>query len=77
MFLVQVIDGKLSVEGAKALGAKKYEGNDKAIGIWSEIVDDCAAIADDDKCELAGKFYECVGKAAHKRGVDPKKGIDA
>lgn len=76
-FFVQIVDGKVSLEGAKALGAKKYENNEKAIGIWNKIADECASVADDDKCELAAKFIDCTVKAATKLGVDPKKGIDA
>lgn len=71
-----IVDGKVSAEGAKALGAKKYENNEKAIGIWNEIVGECSEIADDDNCELAAKFIDCTISAATKRGVDPKKGIE-
>lgn len=72
---MQIVDDKISSDGFKVIGAKKYEGNDKAIAIFNEMVDECSAVSEAEKCELAFKLMECLVKAAEKRGIDPKKGI--
>lgn len=46
------------------------------MGIFNAMVEECKSVADDDNCELAAKLFECLNKAAVKRGVDPKKGIE-
>lgn len=73
----QIVDRKLSVDGLKALGAKKYEGDEKAIATFNEMVAECESIADPDTCELGPKLADCMIKAAVKRGIDPKKGIQS
>ncbi|XP_031634711.1 general odorant-binding protein 19d-like [Contarinia nasturtii] len=70
-----LVDGKLSVEGAKAIGAKKHEGNPKNTALFYEMVDECQTVADPDRCEAATKFMGCMVNAAVKRGVDPKEGL--
>ncbi|XP_055326703.1 general odorant-binding protein 19d-like [Sitodiplosis mosellana] len=70
-----LVDGKLSIDGLKALGAKKHEGNDKAIATFNEIVAECENISDSDACELGAKLMECMLNGAVKRGIDPKEGI--
>lgn len=72
-----MVDGKMSVEGAKAVGAKKYEGNAKNIETYNEMVDECQSVSDPNKCEAAAKLMECMINAAVKRGVDPKEGLKA
>lgn len=72
---MQIADDKISIDGFKLIGAKKYEGNDKAIATFNEMVDECQSVSDSDKCELGFKLMECIVKAAEKRGIDPKKGI--
>lgn len=75
--LLQIDGGKFSPDALKAVGAKKYEGNDKAIAIFNELVEECKNLSHDDKCELAAKISECMHGAAVKRNIDPKKGIQA
>lgn len=75
--LLQLVDGKISIDGFKALGVKKYGDNAKAIGIFNEIVDECANVSGSDNCELTGNLIQCVHEAAVKRGIDIKKGIQA
>ena len=75
MLQFQIVDGKLSVDGLKTLGAKKHEGNDKAIATFNEMVAECGSISDPDACELGAKVMECMINGAIKRGIDPKEGI--
>lgn len=75
MLQFQIVDGKFSADGLKALGAKKHEGNDKAIATFNEMVAECESISDPDTCELGAKVMECMVNAAVKRGIDPKEGI--
>lgn len=64
------------MDSFKALGAKKYEDNAKAIEIFNELVDECANVTGSNKCELSGKLIECMIEATKKRGIDSKKGIE-
>lgn len=59
----------------KAIGAKKHEGNEKAIATFNEMVAECETISDPDVCELGAKVMQCMVDGAVKRGIDPKEGI--
>lgn len=73
----QLVDGKVSVDGLKAIGMKKYGDNMKAIDIFNEIVDECDEVTGADNCELSAALIECMYGEVTKRGFDPKKGIEA
>lgn len=73
----QIADGKVVVDVLKAIGAKKYAGNDKAIEIFNEITDECADTTGPDNCELSGNLIQCMNDAAIKRGLDPKTQMKA
>lgn len=60
----------------RAIGLMKYEGFEKAIATFDEMIGECKSVADADKCELAAKVSSCFRNAAEKRGIDPKKGIE-
>lgn len=72
-----MVDGKISVDGLRAIGMKKYGDNMKAVGLFNEMIDACADVSGDEKCELSAALIECMINEAKKRGVDPKKGIEA
>lgn len=72
---LQITDGKFSIDGMKALGAKELEKDPKALGILNEMISDCESVSDPDICEQSMKMMECMIEAGLKRGIDPKKGI--
>lgn len=77
LFEFQIADGKVVVDVLKAIGEQKYAGNDKAIGTFKEISDECAGVSGSDHCELSANLIECMNNAAIARGVDLNKGIQA
>lgn len=64
------------MDALKAIGVKKYADNAKAIGIFNELVDECANVSGSNKCELSANLIECMINASTKRGIDAKKGIE-
>lgn len=74
--VLQLVNGKVSAEGLKGVGAKKYAGNEKAIAIFNEMVGECTDVTGSDACELSSNLVKCMHGAITKRGYDPKKGIE-
>lgn len=72
---LQLVNGKISAEGFKAVGAKLYEGDEKSIKVFNELIDICSSVTDPDECDLSAKHAECMIGEAMKRGIDPIKGI--
>lgn len=68
-----VQNGKLSVDGAVAVAKMAYEANEEAMGKAREIANECANVADADRCELVPKLLTCVRDAIVKRGYDLKQ----
>lgn len=48
----------------------------KLLQTLSELEQECASIADENRCELSAKIMQCMLDGASKRGIDPKKGIE-
>lgn len=73
----QIVEGKVEVDVLKAIGAQKYDTDDKAVELFSEISEECANVTGADHCELAANLIECMNTAAATRGVDLNKGMKA
>lgn len=70
--IYQIKDGKISIDDIKAIA---YDDDEKTIATLTELGQECASIADENRCELSAKIMQCMLDGASKRGIDPKKGI--
>lgn len=73
----QLVNGRISIDGIKAIGEKKYGENEKVLAIFNEIAGECTSVTGFDACELSGNLVQCMHKALKKRGLSAKKGIPA
>lgn len=76
MYLLQIVNGRLSFGHMRQLGAKELEGDSKALNILNGMIDECERkVTDPDLCEQSCKMMDCMTKTGLQRGIDPKKGI--
>lgn len=68
-----VKNGKPNVDGAVELAKMAFDGNDKAMKMAKEIGEECAHVADSDRCELSYKMMACAQEAITKRGINPNE----
>ncbi|CRK97183.1 CLUMA_CG010580, isoform A [Clunio marinus] len=63
-------DGKLSKEGFLEFASVIIDGDAGKMKVAEELANECGAIRDDDRCELAYKAGGCVKMAGMKRNID-------
>ncbi|KFB36232.1 hypothetical protein ZHAS_00003343 [Anopheles sinensis] len=68
-----VSNGKtFQVEGFLELSKVLMKGDDSKMETAKEIADDCKAMANDDRCELAVDILNCLKDSAEKHGIELK-----
>lgn len=68
-----MIDGKTSLEGGESSTKIEHDGNKKAIEMTKEVIEECDAVSDPDRCEFTAKLMACGQQSSVKHGLDPKK----
>lgn len=68
----QIKDGKINGDVLKANILKEHAGNEKAVGPVNEVVAECQAINNPQRCELAYQLVDCLMKSYAKHGNAPK-----
>lgn len=66
-------ENKMSIGALKTLVLTKFSEDGNAITTINELIDECGAIAGDDRCELAHNILECLNNGAKKRGINKKQ----
>lgn len=66
---LQIKDGKIVKDVLKANLLKEAGANDKIV---NELVADCHALTNAQKCELASQLIDCLSKSNAKHGKSPK-----
>lgn len=66
-----VKNGKPSAEGAIELAKTAFEGNERAMNFVKEVSNECGAVEDADRCELALKMMICGKGVMTKLGINP------
>lgn len=61
----QIRDGKINAGALKAEIIMEHGGNEKAAPV-NEIVSDCEALHNSQRCELAFQLMDCVAKSYAK-----------
>ncbi|CAO1403010.1 unnamed protein product [Diamesa serratosioi] len=65
-----IVDGKMSKEGLMNYAKMMVDEDSEKLKVAEQICNDCAAISDADRCELAMKLENCIVASSKKRNVD-------
>lgn len=63
-------DNKFSSEGFIEMVNKQYSGDTGKLQIAQEVVKDCEAMADSDRCEAGAKICKCLSESTTARGLN-------
>lgn len=69
----QMKDGVLQIDVANEIAKKAFGSDEQTVAIITKINEECAALEDPDRCEVAHKRFVCAKEGAEKNGLLHKK----
>lgn len=73
LYIIQIKDGNVYVEGAIRLGRMIFDDNEEAIKAATEVAHECETVTDSDRCEMAMKLMNCSTHEVKRRNLGVEK----